>query len=185
MFEGKLIELRPFELEDVDEILKHINSYLIRQYTRTGPFLFSRHAEENFIKTIWDKADKGTDFEYAIIYKETGELIGGTGFFNIKYFNRSAEFGIGIFDSKNFNKGFGTETIKIMLEIGFNTMNLHSISLKVFEHNKRARRVYSKCGFKEVGKLREHLFSEGTYQNMILMDLLEIEYREVKRKSIK
>ena len=76
------------------------------------------------------------------------------------------------------SKGYGTEAIRVLLDYGFNYMNLHSIKLTVFAFNERALRCYKKCGFKETGRNRENRFINGKYYDTILMDILAEEFTE-------
>ena len=66
-------------------------------------------------------------------------------------------------------------------------MNLHSIELYVMSFNERALNCYKKCGFKEIGKMRENRFINGKYYDTIIMDILENEFSEsyIINKNIK
>jgi RimJ/RimL family protein N-acetyltransferase len=77
---------------------------------------------------------------------------------------------------KYYGKGAGTEAARLMLEYGFNVLELHRIDLEVFTFNPRAIHVYEKLGFKREGVRREVLLLEGTYHDSIVMGLLRYEY---------
>ena len=65
-------------------------------------------------------------------------------------------------------------------------MNLHSIKLQVMSFNERALKCYKKCGFKEIGRIRENSFINGKYYDTIVMDILENEFSEsyIRNKNI-
>ena len=71
----------------------------------------------------------------------------------------------------------------MILSLGFDIINLHSILLNVNAYNKRGIRSYQKAGFKEVGKKRENHYLEGVYHDVIIMDILEEEYLQISRKK--
>ena len=52
--------------------------------------------------------------------------------------------------------------------------------------NERALKCYKKCGFKEVGRLRETAFVNGKYYDKIYMDILsnEFEANYIKNKNV-
>ena len=60
------------------------------------------------------------------------------------------------------------------------------IELQVMEFNTRALKCYKKCGFKEVGTIRENRFINGKYYNTICMDILKQEFKEnhIRNKNI-
>ena len=68
-----------------------------------------------------------------------------------------------------------TEAVRLLLDFGFGELNLHRISLHVFEDNERARSVYRKAGFIEEGLLREAAFIDGRYRSVRVMGLLASE----------
>lgn len=60
-----------------------------------------------------------------------------------------------IVGEKNYwGRGYGTEALSLLIKYCFNTLNLYRVELEVFEFNKRAIKVYQKCGFKEEGQRR-------------------------------
>lgn len=105
-------------------------------------------------------------------------MIGNSGFFNFEWRNRSAELGIMIGDKDYWNKGYGTETLRLLLRHGFDTLNLHRIYLRVFEDNPRAIRAYQKAGFTLEGRLRQAEFHDGKYLDVLVMSILKSEWKE-------
>ena len=105
-------------------------------------------------------------------------MIGNSGFFNIDWRNRGAELGIVIGDKAYWNKGYGTEVMRLLLHHGFTTLNLHRIFLRVFEGNPRAIRAYEKAGFVHEGRMRQAEFRDGKYLDVLLMSVLRPEWQE-------
>jgi RimJ/RimL family protein N-acetyltransferase len=50
----------------------------------------------------------------------------------------------------------------------YNELNLHRVFLKVFTFNERAVKLYEKLGFVTEGKMREALYREGTWHDMMM-----------------
>lgn len=48
-------------------------------------------------------------------------------------------------------------------------LNLHKIYLYVFESNQRAVNCYKKAGFAIEGKMLEHHFAKGKYEDVLVM----------------
>jgi len=106
-------------------------------------------------------------------------LIGNSGFFNLEWANRCAEFGLFIGDKSAWNKGYGTEAVRLLLKHGFETLNLHRIYLRVYSTNPRARRSYEKAGFILEGTLREAVYRHGKYADVDIMSVLHSEWNAV------
>lgn len=68
---------------------------------------------------------------------------------DISYKNRIGTVGIFIGDENNRSNGYGTEALKLLLDYGFNYLNLNNIMLAVKSFNERAIKCYEKVGFKE------------------------------------
>ena len=105
------------------------------------------------------------------------KLIGNTSLFDIDAMNGRAELGIFIGDKEYWGKGYGTEATMLMLDYGFNALNLHSISLRVYSFNTRAIKCYEKAGFKMAGRLREAVLRVGERHDELFMDLLRGDFR--------
>jgi RimJ/RimL family protein N-acetyltransferase len=104
-------------------------------------------------------------------------LIGSCGFHEIDWRNRNAELGILIGEKSYWNRGYGAEVMRLLLRHGFTTLNLHRISLRVFEANPRAIRAYEKAGFIHEGRQRQAEFRDGQYLDVLLMSVLRPEWQ--------
>jgi len=177
VLENDVLKLRPFEIEDIDQILPHFNDEEVRQYLAVI-FPVNKLVERNFIESLY-KDDKNILLGMEV----NGTLIGSIGLHRIDWVNRSTELGIVIFRKEYWNKGYGTKAIDLMLKYAFKYLNMNRVSLKVYEYNERAIHVYEKCGFKVEGRLRKAKFFKGRYWDVLVMGILRDEYFESRRKS--
>lgn len=69
-------------------------------------------------------------------------------------------------EEENRNKGYGTETLKLLISYGFDYLNLNNIMLSVYSFNGNAISCYKKVGFKEIGRRRETMIKK--IKDMIL-----------------
>lgn len=74
-------------------------------------------------------------------------------------------------------QGLGRRALEATIADVFGRLSAHRLWLDVFEHNTRARHVYRSLGFQEEGMLRESIFHNGRYDSLVLMSILEQEYR--------
>jgi RimJ/RimL family protein N-acetyltransferase len=113
---------------------------------------------------------------FSIIDAATDTLIGRCLLFDIDPVNRKAMLGIVIGDKAYWNRGYGVEATRLLLDHGFNLLNLNSIMLGTFSFNKRALNCFRKAGFKEIGKRRQARIIAGRAYDLVLMDILAEEF---------
>ncbi|HTZ56705.1 MAG TPA: GNAT family N-acetyltransferase [Acidobacteriaceae bacterium] len=73
--------------------------------------------------------------------------------------------------------GIGKELLAEVAERAFGALGAHRLFLDVFVSNGRARYVYESFGFQKEGIMREAVYRDGQWHSLILMSLLENEYR--------
>lgn len=178
---GEKIYLSPRNTEDVEKFVKWLNDFETTDYIGRSGALVTIETEKEYL-------EKHTKEEatFGIVELETDELIGTISLEDISYINRRATLGIFIGEKESRNKGYGTEAIKLILDYGFNYLNLNNIKLDVMEFNERAIACYKKCGFKEYGRRRKSEFTNGKYYDRISMDILAEEFKNsyIKNKNV-
>lgn len=162
--------LSPILEEDLDRFVAFMNEEEMTLFTGTFQGVYGREEERAYFHK------GGSGVQLAIHDQKSGETIGLVEYLDIDEVNRSAEIGISIGDRNFRSKGYGRDAMALMLDYGFGFLNLHSVNLTVMASNERARRLYQSLGFQEAGRLREHRFSCGGYEDILLMDLLRSEY---------
>ena len=137
---------------------------------------------ENSHDLIWGcQSAELLDIPYScIVYKKNDLYIGNIEISIINQSSRRGVVGIVIFNQSYWNKGFGTESIQILLKFAFETLNLNSVELEVFSNNKSAQRCYEKSGFKQMGVRREAVFMEGEYFDSLLLDITVNKWKSIK-----
>lgn len=162
--------LRELRYEDSDKYFKWINDReLVLHNSSYKPV--SQHEHNKW----FDSVSMSKDILIFSILNNS-DLIGSCSLRNIDEKNKTAELQIRI-GEKNFqNKGIGKLCVKNLLRFGFNDLNINRIYLNVFSTNLRAINVYKKCGFQEEGVLRESIYLNGNFIDVILMSVLKNEY---------
>ena len=178
MYYGERVKLRALEMEDLDIIMKHFNNLELRQYLNSQ-IPMSRHAERQWLErsTTMDPWKDG-EMTLAIENKESGEFLGTVSLFDISKQHKRAEFGIAIHKPDNLGKGYGTDTTRVMLWVGFHILGLNSIYLITMGGNVRAQKAYEKAGFKDAGVFRQGAYVQGAFHDFIIMDILKDEFFE-------
>ncbi len=177
--EGENIYLRPLDPDDADTFQVWFNNPELRKWMLI-PLPVSKVQEKEFIENMVKSKE---DVVLSIVVKEGDRLIGNVGLHQISQTNRKAMLGIAIADPDMTSKGYGTEAMKLIIEYGFNELNLHRIWLFTHDFNERAYKAYKKLGFKDEGMWRESLYYQGKYHDQHIMGILKQEWGNRKSKK--
>jgi RimJ/RimL family protein N-acetyltransferase len=173
--EGDRIYLSPLNLEDMELFTKWMNDSKVTDGSHATSKIVNFENEKDWLLNNLKSGNQ----TYGIILKENDSLIGSCGISNINHIDRTGTIGIMIGEEEQRNKGYGRETIKLIINYGFNILNLHNIDLSVFSFNKQAINCYKKVGFKEYGRRHECYYLNGTYYDEIFMEILETDYKNI------
>jgi RimJ/RimL family protein N-acetyltransferase len=175
MLYGKRIRLRGNERSDLPKFVEWLNDPEVQRYL-SMPLPISQAAEEQWFENMLKRPPEEQSLGIEIKDGEGWRLIGNCGIFDINWRSRSAEVGLFIGDKSCWNKGYGTEVMRLLLRHGFGTMNLNRIFLRVDAENLGGIRAYKKAGFVHEARLRESNFREGKYCDDLIMSVLRSEW---------
>lgn len=175
MIYGNHIRLRHVERDDLPFFVHWLNDPEVTLGLAMHTPLSQAEEDRWFDETFKREVDE-RPLVIEVQEEDNWKMIGNCGLFNIDWRNRSAELGIFIGDKALWNKGFGTEVMKLLLRHGFTTLNLHRIYLRVFENNHRAIRTYEKAGFTQEGRMRQAEFRDNKYLDVLIMSILRTEW---------
>lgn len=99
-------------------------------------------------KYIKEKNENPRCLFLGIFFKENNKHIGNIKLEPINFKNLKATIGILIGDKDYWGKGIATEAVMLLIDYGFQKLNLKEINLGVILENKAAIRVYKKVGFR-------------------------------------
>lgn len=177
MIYGDRIRFRAPEKEDLPVFVRWLNDPEVR----AGLAMYlpiSLANEEKWFQSMLERPQDEHPLCIECQQDDGWKLIGNCGFFEVQPIARSAEFGIMIGEKSYWNKGFGTEAVQLLLKLGFETLNLNRIFLRVFETNPRAIRSYEKAGFVLEGRHRQAHYLDGKFVDVIHMGILRSEWDE-------
>jgi RimJ/RimL family protein N-acetyltransferase len=172
---GERIRLRAVEREDVKKFCIWVNDpEVTRHLTLYLPL--STVDEENWFDSLSKREQSEKPLAIEIRDGDGWKLIGNCGVFGMDTVSRVGELGIMIGEKEEWNKGYGTETMTLLLCHCFETLNLNRVYLHVYAENLRGKRAYEKAGFVEEGRLREAIYKRGKYDDVFVMSVLRSEW---------
>ncbi len=173
MLYGERVRLRAIERTDIPTFVRWINDPEVRRFLLLYEPMSQAKEEQWFEEHLQAK-----DFVFGIeVHTDEGwVLIGNVGLTSIDWKNRSTTFGIMLGEKEYWGQGYGTDATRAMLRFAFGELNLHRVTLDVYDFNPRAMRCYEKVGFRHEGTKREALFRDGRFHDVHIMAILQHEF---------
>ena len=79
-------------------------------------------------------------------------------------------------DPEKQHKGYGTEAIRLMLDMAFNEYEMNRVSIGVVGLNTDALEFYKKIGFRQEGIQEQGYYYNGEYSDFVMMRILREEW---------
>ena len=169
---GEKIILRQQREEDEEFFAYWFNQPLIMfQCGFTEPT--DKEAELRYI-TEYHRSDDSVWFTITDI---DGSVIGETGLLRMFPAWHCTDLTIIIPDPEKQNKGYGTEAIRLMLDMAFNEYGMNRVSIGVVGLNTDALEFYKKVGFRQEGIQEQGYYYDGEYSDFIMMRILREEWQ--------
>ena len=119
-------------------------------------------------------------FDWALIEKSSGKMIGTCGFTEIYEREKRAEVGY-VIAPKFHRQGFAPEALEKVMEYGFMTLGLTKLSGRFMEDNAASRKILERFGFTDDTKTDERITKRGTRQRILTYSLTKDEYLSIKK----
>jgi len=166
----QLIQITQSHLEDYYQLF---SDERVARYYNILPFSEQKDAQK-YIDWFESRFNEGLGIRWGIALKGEKNIIGTLGFNNYKE-NHRANIGYDLrFDF--WNKGLMTEALRAVIAFGFNELGINRMEAEVMMGNAASERVLGKLGFKREGALREWMYWNDRYYDMIMFSLLKYEY---------
>jgi RimJ/RimL family protein N-acetyltransferase len=176
LFRGELVQLTAARPGDAE---------VMAQWSENSAYLRlvdTDYARPRPARDFEDKAEAGPDARNAIEFRiravSDGRLLGFVALHNLEWHNQTGELSIGIGDPNDWNRGYGTEALRLTLRYAFTELNLFRVGLNTIAYNQRAIRAYEKVGFVREGVWRSFGLRDGQRYDVIMMSILRDEWRE-------
>ncbi len=115
--------------------------------------------------------------EFHILTLDEDRLIGLVALHSIEWNNGTALLAIGIGEPDYRGKGYGTDTLRLILRYAFDELNLYRVGLDVIANNARAIHAYQNAGFQTEGAIRGAVSRDGRRYDRLIMGILREEWQ--------
>lgn len=166
---GRLL-LRKLKLEDASDIYMYAQLPEVVKYS-IGYAHQSLAESERFINNVFECYENNSAGLWAIVWQETGRVIGTCGFEYWLHDQFRAEIGYSLSPSY-WNRGIMTEAIQEVVRFGFEDMSLNRIEAICHTENLPSQKVLAKNGFINEAFLKQHTHSRGVFFDVYLFSKL-------------
>lgn len=179
--ESERLRLRELNGADVDAVLRIYGDPVATRHLSFEPR--SRTQVESIVRRAEQAAriDPRVEYDLAVVRHVHEDLIGyarlavephGAG--QIGFALRPNQWGLGL----------GQEAVHLLMALGFDHLGLHRIWGARSPANTASKRVMSRLGMIEEGRIRDHVHVHGAWRDSIVHAILEDEWRATVRRSI-
>ena len=139
---------------------------------------FEKPTDEETERRMISVSHRSDDSVWFTITDLDGNIIGETGLLRMFPAWHQTDLTIIIPDPEMHHKGYGSEAIRIMLDMAFHEYEMHRVSIGVVGLNTAALEFYKKIGFKQEGLLEEAYYYNNEYSDFVMMRILSREWNE-------
>ncbi|WAH35223.1 GNAT family N-acetyltransferase [Alicyclobacillus dauci] len=179
-----MVELQYFERSDFQQLIEWIQSpkFLLQW---GGP-RFNYPLDDKQLEQYIAEANRPDSniLVFRVYHSYSDKIVGHISLGQIDMKNQSARIGkVLVGDPSMRGQGIGQSMMKAILKIAFENLQLHRVSLGVFNFNQSAIAMYEKVGFTKEGVLRDARKIGNDYWDLCEMSILAHEWKYVENRS--
>ena len=172
---GPRLALREISADDIDAVLAIYGSDEATAHLSFPP----RNRDEVGQVVAWATstatATPREEYALAVAERDEGGLVGFVRLAMDPHQTASATFGFALRPDR-WGVGYGAETLRLVLALGFEDLGLHRIWGARSPLNEASAKTMLKAGMTEEGRIREHIKKNGQWRDSIVHAILDREW---------
>ncbi len=182
VLETERLILRKIQLDDANDMYEYASDFETNKYLTWEKHRYRTYTFE-LIRFLQKEYLRGRYYDFAVVFKENGKMIGTAGFTSYDEKNSVAEVGY-VINSAYRNIGLGTEALAAIINFAFCEIGVNRVEARYMKENTASLCVMKKCGMTFEGIMREKLLNNGKYCDIGICSVLKSEYFTQKRENI-
>ena len=158
---------------DAEDMFEYASDRAVPQYLLWNPHPDLAYTRE-YLLYLESRYAVGDFFDWAIVKKDGGKMIGTCGFTRFRYEDDCGEIGY-VLNRTEWGQGYAAEAVRAVLRFGFDTVGLSRIEAKFMEGNAQSLRVTEKVGMTFEGYLRSAMRVKGNLTTIGIASILRDE----------
>ena len=169
--------LRPFKLEDVNDVFEYASDAKWARYLPRVPQPFTRRAaEERVARNVLESWENHPTWAIVLNQKVIGDIV-----LMLDVQHEIGELGYGL-SREHWGKGLMIEAAGAVIDWGFQERRLAKIFAQTDARNKRSFRVMEELDMTREGVLRSHSKGRGERVDEVYYGLLREEWEKNRRR---
>ena len=160
------VNIRKFERTDIPKKVEWINNPENNQFLHYDIPISIVGTER------WFDSHQGEETRYDAVIEADGVPVGTIGLLSIDRKNSKAEYYIAMGEVDYKGKGVAKEASRLILEYGFEKLDLNRIYLFTEVENVAAQKMFERVGFVREGVIRQDILSHGRNADRIAYGFL-------------
>jgi len=174
IWQGKLVCLRALEPEDWRAFFDWDQDTEMARSTYWIPFPGSQEAAKKW--TADQALDRGKTHEYKwVIENLNGELVGMLNTHTCDPRVGTFQYGVAV-KREHWRKGYASEAIRIVLGYFFRELRYQKVNGHVYAFNEPSLGLHRKLGFREEGRLRRMVYTDGRHFDEVIFGMTVEEF---------
>ncbi|MFE7760643.1 GNAT family N-acetyltransferase [Streptomyces sp. NPDC057438] len=171
--------LRELTMDDVDGVFAIYGNQEATEHLSFEPR--TREQVGNIVARSIGAATEDPRGEYAlaVVERDTNKLIGFGRIATDPHQQRAATMGFALRPDA-WGVGYGLETVRLLLGLGFEDLGLHRIWGARSPRNEASAKTMSAAGMVEEGTIREHIQKAGKWRDSIVHSMLDREWLAIQ-----
>ena len=166
--------LRGMRVSDAEDMYDYACRPSVTQYLTWNPHTDITETRE-YLTYVGQRYRTGDFYDWAVVDRESGRMIGTCGFTSFSCPHDSAEIGY-VLNPSFQGRGLATEAVRRVLDFGFTELGLHRIEAHFMEGNHASRRLMERVGMTFEGYARESMRIKGRFCTVGTCAVLRHEY---------
>jgi len=166
---GHQVVLKKVTIEDANqEYLAWLNDPHVTKELETVSNPYTMEMLIAYVKGVLSSSNT----QMFIVYDKATSIKIGTGkIHNISEKHGTCNLGLMIGDTNFWGKGYGQEAYRLLINFAFTELHIRKISEAANVTNAASIAMCKKMGFQEEGVLKKQVFSNGEYQDKVILGL--------------
>lgn len=174
--ETERLLLRPLEVADTADFFDYARREETSRYLLWSPHSCPRYTRA-YLQMIGRFYRKGQFWDWAVVEKSSGKMIGTCGFTRIEEKHHLGEVGY-VLNPDYHQRGYATEAVQAVIAFGFEKLGLYRIEGRYMVENLPSRRVMERCGMTFEGVWRGAMLVKGRHRDIGVCAILKEDYQK-------
>jgi RimJ/RimL family protein N-acetyltransferase len=184
LFQGSLVKLGPLDHEKDPEIVSrwtHDAGFMRMMYTDPVRPLSVWQVKKKMEELEKSLEEDKNSFHFRIRTCSDERLVGFAELQRITWTNGWGYVELGIGAPEDWRKGYGSETLAMVLRYAFVELNLYRLTALLPAYNLGAQSLFGKFGFTEEVRRREALERDSQRWDLLQWGILAAEWKEMQK----